>query len=374
MNFKNAMIYRTDARCFSLGSVRVEAGKIVGFEETADAIDLHGAYLLPGMVDIHTHGRAGEDFCDADSVEIDRMARSYAEAGTTTVVPTLASAKWEQLLGAIARTAGREDPKDGGCRFLGVHLEGRYLSPVRRGAHASELLALPSIDELETLHAACGSRRLRISLAPELDGAREMIARARETGVQIGIAHTDATFAQAMEATAWGCEVFTHQFNAMRPFHHRDPGTVGAGLLSDAYIELICDGIHLHPGTVLLAHRIKSPDKILLVTDSMAGAGCPDGTYSIAGLPVTVRDGKAINSDGAIAGSTLNLLDGMLNYAAFCGISLEQAIPAATIQPARCAGIADSVGSIEIGKHADFVALDRDGRTRLFTAVGGQIL
>lgn len=374
MNLKNAWIYRTEEKRFVKGGLCTENGRIVGFEEEEDALDLGGALVIPGLIDIHTHGRAGTDFVEATSETLKTTARSFASVGTTTVIPTLASAEFDELLAAIRALGKTEEPGEGECRFLGVHLEGRYLSSARRGTHAPRLLHLPSVEEVKRLLEACGGRKLRISMAPELPCAEEVFALAKECSIQIGIAHTDATFEQAMEAVERGADVFAHQFNAMRPFHHRDPGTVGAGLLSDAYIELICDGFHLHPGTVLLAQKCKSPDKVVLITDSMAGAGCPDGAYSIAGQPVTVKDGKAIAQDGAIAGSTLNLLDGLKNYAAFCGLTLEEAIPAATINPARCAGIADSVGSLEVGKYADFLVLSADRNEHLATAVGGELI
>lgn len=372
MNVKNAQIYCTDTRRFVHGGLRIEDGRIACFEECTDALDMHGAKLIPGMVDIHTHGRAGYDFTEASKEQLREMARSYAAVGTTTAVPTLASAAFTQWLDAIALCDGQERPQDGGCRYLGVHLEGRYLCMSRRGTHAPDLLFPPSVKELDMLREACGTRHLRISMAPELPEADAFIRYARECGVQIGIAHTDVTFDGAMAAAAAGADVFTHLFNAMRPFHHRDPGTVGAGLLSDAYVELICDGFHLHPGAVELTCRVKQPERIVLITDSMAGAGCPDGEYAIAGLPVAVRDGKAINAEGTIAGSTLDLLSGLKNYAAFCGISLEEAIPAATRNPARCAGIDRDVGELAIGKYADFLVLDPSDFRHLATFVGGE--
>ncbi len=370
MNFRNARIYDSEKKAFFHGGLTTEKGRITSFDEKEDATDLGGMRVIPGLCDIHTHGRAGFDFAHADDSALSTMAKSYAAVGTTTVMPTLASEPYETLLDAMRRLGAHEQGQRE-CRFLGTHLEGRYLSPARRGAHKSDLLAPP--DERELTAFLAGSRLpLRISMAPELAGAVAFAKVAAENGVILAVAHSDATFDEAMAATARGFSIFTHHFNAQRPFHHRDPGTVGAGLLSSAAIELICDGFHLHEGTVLLAHRLKNGN-ILLVTDSMEGTGCPDGTYAIAGLGVTVKNGLALQEDGTIAGSTLNLFDGMKNYIRFAGATLPEAIDAASILPAKAAKIDREIGSLSVGKYADFLVLD-DELNLLSVYIGGEKL
>ena len=366
MKIRNANVYHSDSHRFKRGGLTSENGVITGFSEEADAWDAEGAFLLPGLVDTHTHGRGGFDFCKASPEEMQRMRESYAKVGTTTVIPTIATAPWEQMLQAVHRVRQ--------CGFAGVHVEGRYLSPLHRGAHSIELLHLPDQTELRALMTAAGPLPVRITVAAELEGGTEFVKAACAMGATVSLGHTDADYDAAMQAVRDGVSCFTHLYNAMTPLHHREPGTVGAGLLSDAYVELICDGFHLHPGAVRLAYRVKAPDKINLITDSMEAAGCPDGIYSIAGSRAYVKNGKALTEDGAIAGSMLDLFDGMLNFASFCGISLEEAIPAATLNPACSMGLEHRVGSLEVGKQADFLLLAPDQKTRLAVVQNGSFV
>ena len=352
MNIKNALIYDIASASFVPGSLRTENGVIAGYEEMPDAVDLHGCPVIPGLVDMHTHGRGGFDFASATVDEMKKMKTLYAAVGTTTVIPAIASAPFEEMLGAVRRV------KEAG--FSGVHFEGRYLSPKHRGAHHASLLALPTVGELDRIAEAANGIAVHITLAPELEGAPEFIRMAVKRGFTVGIGHTDATFDEANAALEAGAVSFTHTCNAMRGLHHREPGTLGAALLSDACTELIADGFHLHPGAVKLVSAVKKQEKVILITDSMSGTGCTDGTYSIAGNDVIVRGGHAYTTDGAIAGSTLNLFDGLNNYVSFTGKTFETALPAATVNPARLMGIDRAVGSLEIGKRADFLVLTTD--------------
>ena len=352
MNIKNALLYDTASASFIPGALRTGNGVIAGFEETTDAVDLRGCPVIPGLVDMHTHGRGGFDFASATVEEMKKMKALYAAVGTTTVIPAIASAPFAQMLDAIGRV------KEAG--FPGVHFEGRYLSPKHRGAHHASLLALPTVGELDRIANAANGIAVHITLAPELEGAAGFIREAVKRGITVGIGHTDATYDEANAALDAGAVSFTHTYNAMRGLHHREPGSLGAALLSDACTELIADGFHLHPAAVKLVSSVKKPEKIVLITDSMSGTGCPDGNYSIAGNEVTVRGGHAYTTDGAIAGSTLDLFDGLRNYVSFTEIPFASAIPAATSNPARCMGIDAKVGSLAVGKKADFLVLTPD--------------
>lgn len=380
---QNAYIYRTIPRRFSEGDVFVLNGRIAAVSEgeslsapTAFArasgrdvpvYDAGGRMLVPGLVDVHTHGRAGGDFVSADDATLLRMAESYLASGVTTVLPTLASAPLDELYAAIDRLntlMAVDADAEGSLPYVaGIHVEGRYLNLKRRGAHAPELLAPLDPDELETLLSRIHGAR-HLSAALELDETGAFLHRALSLGATVSLGHTDADYGTATELIAKGVTAMTHLFNAMPPLHHRDGGAVAAGLLSDSvFCELICDGFHISPAMVKLAYRMAG-ERLTLITDSMEATGCADGEYSIAGMPVTVKDGKARTHDGAIAGSTLSMWQAVQNLRDFAAIPLEDAIYAATMAPALEVGLAHEIGSIEVGKRADLILLD-DGSEQL---------
>lgn len=359
----NVRIYDTETRDFVPGTLTVDGGVITALGEAPEgecaAVDLGGAYLAPGLVDVHTHGRAGSDFASADATALARMSRSYLESGVTSVMPTLASAPLEELYAAADRIRAA---KDGGAEnFEGIHLEGRYLNPKRRGAHAQSLLASPDGEEIAPLidkMSAAGA--VHVSAALELDADGSFSAAVVGKGATLALAHTDASYAEARLAFERGARALTHTYNTMPPLHHREGGAIAAGLTEHSiFCELIADGFHVSPEMVKLAYMLKK-DRLVLITDSMEATGCPDGEYSIAGLPVTVKDGKARTHEGAIAGSTLELIDGVKNLARFAGIPFGEALYNATMSPALMVGIADRAGSIEIGKLANLIVLDEE--------------
>jgi N-acetylglucosamine-6-phosphate deacetylase len=243
------------------------------------------------------------------------------------------------------------------ANLIGIHFEGRYLNPEKKGAHNPEYLALPSINELNSLSQAMMPAPLHFSIAPELENGEEFIKKAVEIGATVGIAHTNSTYEQALEALSWGAKSFTHTFNAMTSIHHRMPGATTCALTENsAYAEVICDGMHLHPAIVKLIYLAKPKDKMVLITDSMAATASPDGNYSIAGSAVTVKNGVAVDANGTLAGSTLTLFKGMTNLMKFCNIPLIHAIKYATINPAKMVN-ADFIGKIEKGYRADFIVI-----------------
>ncbi len=364
---KGARVWSRDHRFLSDCPVLIENGKILSAGVDADAdeiIDASGLTLLPGLVDVHTHGRAGFDFSTATLEQMQNMKTSYAQAGVTSLFPTLASATESDWLRAIADIQS--------CGFDGIHLEGRYLNPAKRGAHAPELLAPLDAAELSrvltTITIPC-----HLSAAYELDADGSFSACARHHGATMGLCHTAATASEARLAMERGVTSFTHLFNAMPPLHHREGGAVAVGLTSDAWVELIADGLHISPDMIALAWRCKSPDRVVLVTDSMEATGAPDGDYAIAGQHVIVKNGRAETDDGALAGSTLNLWQGVKNLMQFANIPLATAIACATVNPACMVGIEQTVGCIEADRRADLLLVDDDLCIRAVFAAGQQI-
>lgn len=367
---RNARVYNSVTRAFFDGSILVENGRIAAVSRedmSAPAgipvYDACGRMVIPGMVDVHTHGRAGGDFTTADPALLSVMAEAYLDSGVTTVLPTLASAPLADLEAAIDRiNALRAEAAASAGKLsnvAGVHLEGRYLNVKRRGAHAADLLVTPDADEMEALMTRVEGAR-HVSAALELDESGEFLRRALALGATLSMGHTDASYETAEALIQQGVTALTHTFNAMPPLHHRDGGAVAAGLLSDkAYCELICDGFHIAPHMVKLAYRLAG-QRLTLITDSMEATGCADGEYSIAGNPVTVKDGKARTHDGAIAGSTLTMWEAVQNLCEFAGASLEDAVYAATMAPAREIGLESEIGSIEVGKRADLLVLENE--------------
>ena len=365
----NARIFDTVSRSFFSGSLLIEKGRITALsrdgELTAPAgtpvYDAEGRMVVPGMVDVHTHGRAGGDFATADAALLSRMAQSYLDSGVTTVMPTLASAPMAELESAIHRIndlRAEADASEGRLAHVaGTHLEGRYLNVKRRGAHAADLLVAPDAAELETLLTRMEGAK-HVSAALELNEDGDFLRRALALGATVSLGHTDADYNTATDLFGKGVTALTHTFNAMPPLHHRDGGVVAAGLLSrTALCEMICDGFHIAPHMVKLAYRL-ARERLVLITDSMEATGCPDGEYQIAGNPVTVKDGKARTHDGAIAGSTLTMWQAVRNLSDYAEIPFEDALYAATMAPALEIGLESEIGSLEVGKRADLLILD----------------
>lgn len=364
LKIKNALVFDSEERSFRQGGFTVSGGRFTDMREPDSGLDMDGAMIIPGLVDVHTHGRGGYDFVSATVSQMKNMKQLYAERGVTTVVPTIASDTLDNMLFAVS--AVRE------TGFRAVHIEGRYLNPKRRGAHRADLLAPLSSDEVTLFREKAGNMRLHFTAAFELDCDGSFLTSIRSNGATAGLGHTDADFETALGLTEKGVRSFTHLFNAMSPIHHRAGGTATAGLLSEAYVELICDGFHVSPEIVSLVGRVKAPEKVVLITDSMEGTGCPDGSYSIAGNPVLLRNGKAYTSDGAIAGSTLDLIDGVRNYSSFRGIPFAGAVPCATSNPADMIGLSD-VGRISLGYRSDFIVLNPDFSVREVYISGNRI-
>ena len=369
-------IYDTERRDFFRGGLLIADGIIEAIVPEGENTPTHdceinaeGKMLLPGLIDVHTHGRAGYDFNTADQSGMLHMAQSYMASGVTTLMPTLASAPFEDLCKASDWITSLAATEQGSC-FAGVHLEGRFLNPAKRGAHAAELLAALDAGELKELLQHMPTP-CHISAAWELDTDGSFTDVAKTHGATMGLAHTCADTAQALAAIDRGVVSFSHLFNAMPALHHRAGGAACVALTTpQTYAELICDGLHICPEMVKMAYLCKGDERLVLISDSMEATDGADGEYSIAGMKVIVKDGKALTTDGALAGSTLNLLDGVKNLAKFADISFANALRCATYTPACMLGIADKVGSLEKGKQADIlIAEDQQGEITLCTVL-----
>ncbi|MBR2926047.1 MAG: N-acetylglucosamine-6-phosphate deacetylase [Clostridia bacterium] len=353
---QNCTLWQPDCRFESGVSVFVENDTVVAVGKDAEkraydvVYDLGGARVIPGLVDVHTHGRAGKDFSTATKEEMEMLRLSYARQGVTSVFPTLASGtdeEWQRAIDSIQA-----------CGFDGIHLEGRYLNPQKRGAHPLPLLSLPDAKDLEHFLSRIAIP-CHVSAALELDEDGSFTKAALAHGATVGLGHTNATAEQTKLALARGASSFTHLFNTMPPLHHREGGVLAIALQATGYAELIADGIHVCPDVVSLAYHCLGKEHLVLVTDSMEATGCPDGDYTIAGQPVRVENGIARTAaEGALAGSTLELWQGVRNLMRFASVSLEDAVRSATLTPAKMVGIDGKVGTVETGKKANLVILD----------------
>ena len=356
MIIRNALVFLPD-KTFARTDVRFdEALRAVGAGETGgETMDGEGLYLLPGFVDVHTHGAVGRDHSDGDGAGLEAMSRYYARRGVTSVCPTTMTLDENTLTRAMAALRAFRRPEDG-ARYLGVNLEGPFLGRAKCGAQNTAFLHRPDAALFRRLNEASGGAVRLVTVAPEEPGALDFIREvSRECRVSIG--HTAADYDTAMRGFEAGATHATHLFNGMPPLHHRDPGPVGAALDAGASAELICDGQHIHP-SVVRAVRTLFGDRLVIISDSLRCAGMPEGEYELGGQPVFMKDGLARLRDGTIAGSATNLLEELRNVVRF-GFPLEDAVWSVTAAPARAAGASD-VGRIAPGCRADLVLLDRE--------------
>lgn len=322
----------------------------------AEAISVEGV-ILPGFVDVHVHGGAGADFMDGTSEAVEQVTRYHGRQGTTALAATTLSASREDITRAL-RVIQRasEHPHPECAEIEGVHLEGPYINPNRAGAQDRDSIRPPDMREFEEWLALAPQLRWIVTFAPEIDGAWALLEKYRHQAL-FAIGHTEATYAQTLEAVQRGARHLTHLFNAMPPLQHRDPGVVGAALVSpECTVEMIADGVHLHP-VVLQTFARLLPDRTVLVTDAMRAAGMPEGRYRLYGYDVDVADGAVRLSNGALAGSTLTMLRALQNMVELAGLKLEQVVPAATEIPARLLRLEKRKGKIEIGYDADLVMI-----------------
>ena len=369
----------TNARIYQRGSwieggVLVEDGVIASVQPgrtSAPAdVDLGGAYLVPGFLDLHTHGAAGFDVNASSASELLEIGRFFAAHGVTGWNASILTDTQEQTLWCLMQ-ARQAAAQSGGAKLLGVHLEGPFLAAEYKGAMPEALLRCGDASLFRTYQQTAGGLISYMTVSPEVPGVLDLI---RELGglTPIALGHSGADYDQTMSCIRAGAKAATHTCNAMRLLHQHQPAILGAVLESDVYCEMICDGRHLHPGIVRLLIKCKGLDRVIAVTDSIQAAGLPDGNYRLGVNDVVVCDGDAkLATTGVRAGSTLTMDQALRNLIAFTGLPLERVLPVLTENPARLMGWQDRKGTIEPGKDADLTVLDSNLQVAA-TYVGGQ--
>ncbi len=351
---------------FEGADILIDDGKVAAVgpgladSDVARTIDAGGRIVAPGYIDVHTHGSAGHDTMDATREAVEGMATFFAAHGVTSFCPTTLTQAHEDIMASVCAVYEcQEKPIEGGAQPLGVHLEGPYIEAGKKGAQPEEHVRNASVGDYKDLFSL-GNIRL-ITFAPEIEQNKELIGFARSRGAAAVVGHSAATYEQMVEAVNLGINHATHTFNQMEGLHHRKPGTVGGVLLlREIYAEFIADGVHLHPAVVDMIVRLKGPEKALLITDAISGAGMPDGDYELGGQKIVVKEGAVRLADGTLAGSALTMDQAVRNVRRFTGRPLSECIQMATLTPARSIGVADRKGSLERGKDADVVILDQD--------------
>ena len=355
MIIKNGEVFQEDGS-FRLQDLYVENHRIVASEdEVTDKtiVDAAGLRVIPGLVDIHSHGAFGHDFSDADPEGLKIILKYEKSHGITSYCPTSMTLPAEELkeIFATIKTVGE---MKAGATVRGINMEGPFLDPVKKGAHVEEWITEPDADFVKELNEVSGGRIRLVTLAPNVKGAMDFIREMKEE-VQISLGHTAADYECAAEAMALGAHHVTHLYNAMQPLAHREPGLIGAASDDpECMVELICDGYHIHPAVIRATFRMFGPERVILISDSMRATGMKNGTYELGGQEVTVKDRKAVLKDGTLAGSATNLFGCMCKAIEF-GVPVDQAIFAATRNPARSIGIYDRTGSVHTGKEADLL-------------------
>lgn len=359
MLLKNALVLDASFR-FVKTDVLVQNGKIAHIGEGCtdpDTVDCTDRYLIPGLVDIHTHGCGGADACDGTREALETLSETQGKAGITSFCATgmtVPQAQLEQVFAAVAAYR-KEKPK--GADIIGINMEGPFFHESKKGAQRGDCLRLPDVELFRSLNKLAEGCILLVDLAPELEGAIDFIKEVKQE-VRVSIGHTTADYDTAMTAFQNGADHVTHLFNAMNGLTHRAPGIVAAASDSRAYTELISDGIHIHPAAIRVAFRL-NPDRVCLISDSMSACGMPNGEYELGGQKVFVKDKKATLADGTIAGSATSLADCMRKAVSF-GIPLETAVKAATYNPAASVGLDKKIGSIAVGLDADLIVMRPD--------------
>lgn len=363
MIIKNASVFTEEGR-FAKQDIFIKDGKFVVSAEEAvgeEIIDAKECFAVPGLTDIHFHGCMGHDFCDGTREAITAMAEYEASVGVTSIVPATMTLGEDTLQGICETAAAyvKEVKNDKAADLCGINMEGPFVAASKKGAQNGAYIRKPDVEMFDKLNRASGNMIKLVAIAPEVEDAMEFIKEKKDETV-LSVAHTATDYDTAMEAFEKGATHVTHLYNAMNPYTHRAPGPIAAAADSGAEVELICDGVHIHPAVVRTTFKIFGDDKVILISDSMMATGLEDGDYSLGGQAVKVVGNLATLADGTIAGSATNLMDCMRTAVQKMHIPLESAVKCAAVNSAKSVGIYDKYGSITPGKVANVVLLKKN--------------
>ncbi len=373
--FKNALIYVAGEGVKKCTVEFDETIRSIGDGSDAEEIVLpEGAIVLPAFIDQHIHGAGGSDGMDATVADYEIIAKTVAAEGTASFLITTMTQSVENITKAMQAVKEYREGEHDGARVVGIHLEGPFIAPAHKGAQPLEYVAAPDVETFKAYNAASGNAIKIVTLAPEIDGASELITYLTENGIVSSIGHTGAKCADIEKAIANGASNVTHTYNAQTALHHREIGTVGSAMLFDELnCELIADTIHVSVPAMKLLIKNKPADKLSLITDAMRAKGIPDGVSELGGQVVYVKNGEARLADGTLAGSVLRMNRAVQNVVTKVGVPFTQAVDYATINPARMLGIDGEAGSIAVGKRADFTVLNENYDV-LYTISGGKVI
>lgn len=363
MIIKNVKVFKEngvfeDGEIYVDGGLIAEAGSTAGGPPEEEIIDGEGCYAIPGLTDVHFHGCMGYDFCAGTKEAVEAIAAYQASQGITAICPATLTLSEEQLT-KISETAHHYDNKHGAV-LCGINMEGPFISKEKKGAQNEAYIHKPDAAMFRRLQKAAGGLFKLVDIAPEIEGALEFIDEVKDE-VAVSIAHTTADYETAKKAFERGARHVTHLYNAMPALNHRSPGVIGAACENEkVYVELICDGIHIHPSTVRATFKMFGDDRIVMISDSLEASGMPDGDYQIGGLRAHLKGKWITLDDGTIAGSATNLMGCVRTAVKEMGIPLESAVKCAAVNPAKAIGVYDKYGSLTPGKAANIVLLDKE--------------
>ncbi|MFV8786186.1 N-acetylglucosamine-6-phosphate deacetylase [Aerococcus viridans] len=322
-----------------------------------EILDFTGSWIAPGLVDTHIHGYKGHDVMDNDFEGLNEISEGLLSCGVTSFLPTTLTSSIE-LLDGVSKMIGQKAKDVKGAKIRGIFFEGPFFTEEHKGAQNPDYFIDPSVEHLKKWQELSGGLIKKIAIAPEREGALEFIDYAKKENITVALAHSSATYDKAKQAVDHGASIFTHTYNGMSGFHHREPGMVGAAMnLKDVYVELICDGYHVNPVAANILMDVSGRERVVLVTDCMRAGGMPEGNSKLGEFPVLVKDGAARLENGSLAGSILELKTAVKNVVAWDIATSEEAIKMASTVPAASVNIENECGKIQEGLDADFIVL-----------------